>query len=159
MPEAEKALDLIRHILENDLELELSPEKTKLIRFAEGFEFLGFFILSRSTKMRPKSEEKFKSKIRDLTQRFHNLDAKVIEKLNRVIRGTVNYFSPPFAKTIHQFNKLDAWVRKRLRCMKYKRIWRSDNWRMKKKHFRPAQVFRKSRKQGHNHAAQSDHRC
>ncbi len=36
-------------------------------------------------------------KIRTLTIRSHNLDAEVIMKLNRVIRGTVNYFAqlPP----------------------------------------------------------------
>jgi RNA-directed DNA polymerase len=136
MPQAEKALDLVRSILEQDLELELSSEKTKVVRLSEGFEFLGFFISSRTVRMRSKSEEKFKSKIRELTQRSHNLDAMLIEKLNRVIRGTVNFFHPPFAKTLGQFTKLDEWIRKRLRCMKYKRIWHTDNWRMKNKYFR-----------------------
>lgn len=133
MAQAEKALGFVKRILQ-DLELELSPEKTKIVRLSEGFEFLGFFISSRTARMRPKSEEKFKTKIRMLTKRSHNLDAVVIEKLNRVIRGTVNYFNAPFAKVIGQFSKLDAWIRKRIRCMKYKRIARTDNRRMKKKY-------------------------
>jgi hypothetical protein len=65
-----------------------------------------------------------------------NLDAELIMKLNRVIRGTVNYFGPSFATTIAQFYQLDAWTRKRIRCMKYKRISRADNRRMKIKHIR-----------------------
>ena len=135
MPEAEKALDLVQRILGQDLELELNAEKTKIVRFSEGSEFLGFFISSRTVRMRPKSIEKFKSKIRTLTRRSHNLDDMLIEKLNQVIRGTVNYFHPPFATTLGQFTLLDAWIRKRLRCMKYKRIWHTDNWRMKNKYF------------------------
>jgi hypothetical protein len=136
LPQAEEAHDLVKRILEQDLELELSTEKTKVTRLCHGFEFLGFFISSKTTRMRPKSVEKFKMKIRALTKRSHNLDAEVITKLNRVIRGTVNYFCPPFATTIAQFNRLDAWIRKRIRCMKFKRISRADNRRMKTKYIR-----------------------
>lgn len=134
IPEAEKALDFVRNVIEQDLELKLSPEKTKIVKFVKGFEYLGFFISFQSARIRASSEEKFKMKIRKLTRRSHNLDAEVIERLNRVIRGTVNFFSPPFSKTITQFTLLDAWVRKRIRCMKYKRIWHSDNRRLKNKH-------------------------
>ena len=134
LPQTEKALDLVKNILTQDLTLELSPEKTKITRLYDGFQFLGFYISDRTTRMRPKSVEKFKMKIRTLTKRSHNLDAEVILKLNRVIRGTVNYFAPPFATVIAQFKTLDGWIRKRIRCMKYKRISRVDNKRMKIKH-------------------------
>jgi group II intron reverse transcriptase/maturase len=132
--QTEKAFDFVQRIIEQDLELKLSPEKTKIVRFSEGFEFLGFFISSYSVRIRNKSKEKFKMKIRALTKRSHNLDAEVIKKLNRVIRGTVNYFATPFSTTITQFHCLDAWTRKRIRCMKYKRIRYTDNRRMKNKH-------------------------
>jgi group II intron reverse transcriptase/maturase len=134
MSQAEKALDFVKNIVENDLQLELNAEKTKIVRFSQGTEFLGFCISSRSVRMLPKSEEKFKSKIKKLTKRLHNLDATVIEKLNRVIRGTVNYFHPYFATTLNQFVRLDMWIRKRIRCLKYKRIWHTDNYRMKNSH-------------------------
>jgi group II intron reverse transcriptase/maturase len=134
IPQAEKALNFVKHVIEQDLELELSPEKTRIVKLSEGFEFLGFYISSYSVRMRKKSEEKFKMKIRMLTKRSHNLEAEAIKKLNRVIRGTVNYFATPFSTTITQFNHLDAWIRKRIRCMKFKRIWYSDNRRMKNKH-------------------------
>jgi RNA-directed DNA polymerase len=132
-PEAEKALDRVRTFLK-DMELEVSPEKTRICHFSEGFDFLGFTIKSRSVQMRTKSKEKFQNSIRDITTRSHNLEKEVIEKLNRVIRGTVNYFGTEFSTMKTMFSKLDRWIRKRIRCMKYKRIWLTDNWRHKIKH-------------------------
>jgi RNA-directed DNA polymerase len=118
------------------LGLTLSPEKTKTTRFREGFAFLGFDISSWSIAMRPKSVEKFKDKVRELTPRHHNLDAWVIEKLNRVIRGTANYFATTFADVSDCFRGLDRWIRMRLRCMKYKRKSRADNGRIRLERFR-----------------------
>lgn len=132
-PEAEKALDLVQTFLKN-MELEVSPEKTKICHFSEGFDFLGFTIKNRSVQMRAKSKEKFQNSIRDITTRSHNLDKEVIEKLNRVIRGTVNYFGTKFSTMKSTFYKLDRWIRKRIRCMKYKRIWKTDHWRRTIKH-------------------------
>jgi RNA-directed DNA polymerase len=132
-PEAEKALNLARAFLK-DMGLEDNPEKTKIRHFSEGFDFLGFTIKSRSITMRAKSMEKFKNSIREITTRSHNLDKEVIEKLNRVIRGTVNYFGTKFSTMKTSFYKLDRWIRKRIRCMKYKRIWLTDNWRHTIKH-------------------------
>jgi RNA-directed DNA polymerase len=132
-PEAERALNLARAFLK-DMGLEDNPEKTKIRHFSEGFDFLGFTIKSRSVTMRAKSMEKFKNSIREITTRSHNLDSEVIEKLNRVTRGTVNYFGTKFSTMKTSFNKLDRWIRKRIRCMKYKRIWLTDNWRYTVKH-------------------------
>ena len=58
------------------LGLTLSAEKTKMTKFREGFAFLGFAITARTVTMRPKSVEKFKTKIRELTPRHHNLDQR-----------------------------------------------------------------------------------
>jgi group II intron reverse transcriptase/maturase len=129
-PEAERALDEVRTYLEQ-MELQVSPEKTKICRFSEGFNFLGFTIQSGSVRMRTKSKEKFQDKIREITRRSNNLDKEVISKLNRVIRGTVNYFGTKFSTVGGELFRLDRWIRKRIRCMKYKRIWRTDNWRVR----------------------------
>ena len=118
------------------LGLTLSAEKTKTTQFREGFAFLGFDISSWSIAMRPKSVEKFKTKVRELTPRSHNLDARVIEKLNRVIRGTANYFATTFSDVGDCFRGLDRWIRMRLRCMKYKRKSRADNGRIRLERFR-----------------------
>ncbi len=108
----------------------MSPEKTKISSNSEGFNFLGFHIKRGRLKMGEKAIEKFKAKIRTITTRSHNYSKEVVEKLNRVTRETLNYFVTPVSNS-YQFKKLDEWMRKRLRCMKYKRITRKDNIRLK----------------------------
>ena len=133
--ETQEARELVQHTLEGELELQLSPEKTHITTYGKGYEFLGFFLSSRSRRMRDKSEQKFKDKIRELTVRKHNLDAETVKKLNRVIRGTANYFAAPFATNRWRFQKLDSWVRMRLRCMKRKRKNYNDNRKLRARYF------------------------
>jgi RNA-directed DNA polymerase len=130
-----EAHDLVQRYL-TSLDLTLSAEKTKMTRFRDGFAFLGFTISSWTVTMRPKAVEKLKAKVRELTQRNHNLDARVIEKLNRVTRGTANYFATTFSQCSNLFRTLDGWIRMRLRCMKYKRKSHADNGRFRLEHFR-----------------------
>lgn len=134
--EAEKALTVVREFLSAVLSLELNMEKTKITTYGKGFDFLGFSISSRGVRIRPMSVEKFRDKVRKITIRSHNLDQQVIEKLNRVTRGTANYFATNFSNCHYQFYKLDKWIRRRLRCMKYKSISRRHNLRMRNKYFR-----------------------
>jgi len=133
--QATEAFALVQEHL-TSLGLTLSAEKTKTTKFREGFAFLGFDISSWSVSMRPKSIEKFKTKVRELTPRHHNLDQNVIMKLNRVIRGTANYFATTFSCCGDRFRGLDRWIRMRLRCMKYKRKSLSDNGRIRLRNFR-----------------------
>ncbi len=88
--QAQEALTLVQRVLE-DLGLALSPEKTRITTYGKGYEFLGFFLSSRSRRMRDKSVQRFKTKVRELTIRKRNLDRDAIRKLNRVVRGTANY--------------------------------------------------------------------
>ena len=132
--QAEAALAEVEKIMA-DLELSLSPEKTKIASYGKGYDFLGFRLSSRSRTMRPKSVEKFKMKIRELTRRCHNLDERVIEKLNQVIRGTANYFATDFSTVIKLYQKLDKWIRTRVRCMKFKRISFYDRYRLRQGSF------------------------
>ncbi len=131
--EAERALELTQELLA-EMQLQTSPEKTHICHFKEGFNFLGFTISSWGTNMRVKSKEKFKNKIREITKRSHNLDQKVVEKLNQVTRGTVNYFCTKFSTVKTEFTDLDKWIRRRIRYMKYKRMWGTDNQRLRNKH-------------------------
>jgi RNA-directed DNA polymerase len=129
--QAEAALTLVEAVM-TELGLSLSPEKTKIASYGKGYEFLGFRLSSKSRTMRPKSLEKFKTKIREITRRCNNLDANVIVKLNQVIRGTANYFATDFSTCIKLYQKLDKWIRMRVRCMKFKRKLSYDNYRMRK---------------------------
>jgi RNA-directed DNA polymerase len=133
--QVQEAHDLVQRHL-TSLGLTLSAEKTKTTKFRDGFAFLGFAISAWSVAMRPKSVEKFKAKVRELTPRHHNLDATVIKKLNSVIRGTANYFATSFSDVGDRFRSLDRWIRMRLRCMKYKRKRRTDNGRFRLANFR-----------------------
>lgn len=133
--QAQRALQTVEETLAR-LGLALSPEKTKITTYSEGYAFLGFDLSVRSRTMRGKSERKFKDKVRTLTIRKHNFEpAKVIGQLNRVIRGTANYFATDFATHYMTFRRLDRWIRMRLRCMKFKRKSDHNNWRMKTKSF------------------------
>ncbi len=134
--QAKEALALVEHLIADRLGLSLSPEKTKVTRFHEGFTFLGFDIKSRFVRMRAKSVENFKTKVRQITRRSHNLDAEMIMQLNRVIRGTANYFATPWSHCGDMYRSLDRWIRMRLRSMKFKRKSQVDNVRIRLKHFK-----------------------
>jgi len=133
--QAKEALTLVQQVLETDLSLKLSAEKTRITTYGKGYSFLGFVLSSRSRYLRPKSLRKFKDKVRELTCRKHNLDDAAITKLNRVIRGTAQYFGTPFSTCRHKFHKLDSWIRMRLRCMKFKRRSLDDNKKVRVKVF------------------------
>ena len=134
--QAKEALTQVDRLISDQLGLSLSPEKTKVSRFHQGFSFLGFDIKSRFVRMRAKSMENFKTKVRRITRRSHNLDAEMIEELNHVIRGTANYFATPWSHCGDAYRSLDRWIRMRLRCMKFKRKSKADNVRIRLKHFR-----------------------
>lgn len=132
--QAERALEAVTACVEEDLGLSLNPDTTQLTTFGQGFEFLGYQVTARTIRMGGKAEERCKTKIKALTRRSHHLDAAVVLKVNRVIRGTVRYFAPEFTTCLGQLNELDRWIRRRIRCRKYKRIWKSDNRRLKSRH-------------------------
>ena len=132
--QAEEAKTQVTQIL-NQLGLTLSAEKTRITNYGKGYSFLGFVMSSRSRRMRPKSEQKFRDNVRELTVRSRNLDAELIEKLNRVIQGTANYFTPRWSTSRWALRQLDGWIRRRLRCLKYKRFSYHQNRRMRLKQF------------------------
>jgi group II intron reverse transcriptase/maturase len=135
-PQAQEALRLVQRVLEDELGLKLSPEKTRITTYGKGYDFLGFRLSYRSRRMRDKSVQKFKARIRELTQRHRNLDCRVVEELNQVIRGTANYFATGFSTCRWGFQKLDSWIRMRLRAMKLKRKNYNDNQKLRVRYFR-----------------------
>jgi group II intron reverse transcriptase/maturase len=133
--QAEEARGLVERLVAS-LGLTLSPEKTRVAKFREGFTFLGFEITHRARRMRAKSVEKFKDRLRELTVRKHNLDAEAVNRINAVIRGVARYFATTFSTVATQFRKLDCWLRMRLRCMKLKRKSAWSNRQLKNGHLR-----------------------
>jgi len=133
--QAQEALSLVKLVL-TDLGLKLSPEKTKVGTYGKGYNFLGFFLSSRSRRMGSKAVQRLKIKVRELTVRKHNLDQDVVTKLNRILRGTAQYYATSFSTCRWIFQKIDSWIRMRLRCMKLKRKNYNDNKKLRVKYFR-----------------------
>ena len=132
--DAEQAMTFVSSVLQNQLHLQLSPEKSSVTSFHLGFDFLGFHFYNKYITIRQKSLEKIKDNIRNKTIRSHNLDQNVILTLNRTISGFANYFATSFSNVKSQLLRLDQWARKRIRCMKFNRISKIDNQRLHIKH-------------------------
>jgi len=129
--EAEQAKVFVGDVLA-ELRLSLSEEKTRVVSSREGFEFLGFAFKYGHLGIRPKAVDQFKDKVRKLTRRQQgrNIEA-VLGDLNPVLRGWARYYG--VAQVTSCFDKLDAWIRMRLRCFKFKRRSRRHNHRLASK--------------------------
>lgn len=123
--EAKDTLKRTKEILERELKLKLSPEKTKIVHARKkGIEYLGFHFNGRWRRPRTKALKKFKEEIKQRTRRQQprNLEA-VIESINPIIRGWGNYFKEGTVKKL--FGELDGYIRGRLRSFQAKRrTWR-----------------------------------
>ena len=129
---AQEAYDFAAHIL-SLIGLDISKDKSKITSFNEGFDFLGFRFNNSGFKMKAEAVDKLKHKIIHITTRHYNLDIQAIRKLQQIAVGTVNYFGYSDANVKTQFNAIDVFIRKRIRCMKNKRTWYTDNWRIPSK--------------------------
>jgi group II intron reverse transcriptase/maturase len=134
-PEIEKALALVQDVIEGQLGLKLSPEKTKIVTFVDGFDFLGFHFTRIHISMREKAVEKLRDKIRNKTKRSHNFSEDLIQELNMMLRGVANYYAQPYSSVKSQFKMLDEMLRRRLRSMKSKRISHADNRKIPNRFF------------------------
>lgn len=114
---AERTMASITNYIEQKLKLKVNREKTKVSRPTSST-LLGFsFYKSKSQweiRISPKSINRIKEKLKAGTRRNSPENARnKIQKLDRIIRGWVNYFAIAKAKKIMQ--RLDAMVRVRLR--------------------------------------------
>lgn len=114
--DAQAALRMLRAQLQA-LRLTLHPTKTRVVDVREpgGFDFLGYHFEQGKKTPRLKSWNKFREGIRKLTPRRngHSL-ARIIEKLNPMLRGWFEYFKHA---TRYTFAAADGFVRRRLRSM------------------------------------------
>lgn len=133
LQEAERALAVVQEVIQQ-LGLKLSSEKTKVTRFSEGFDFLGFHITSWSVSVSHRSLQEFKSMVRHVTRRHQGKSLQqVITDLHPRMRGWVNYFGRAHVTSL--CDELDCWIRMRLRAFKSKRKRHTDNRRIKNKYF------------------------
>jgi RNA-directed DNA polymerase len=113
--EASRALEMVQSWV-SDNGLTLHPTKTKVVDArTDGFDFLGYHFEAGSRRPRAKSLEKLKETIRTKTRRTNGDSlAKVIESLNRTLRGWFEYFKHSYRWI---FPRLDGMIRRRLRSL------------------------------------------
>ena len=120
---AERVLASITKFIEGKLYLKVNREKT-VVAYIGDVKFLGygFYVKDGEGQLRvhPASVEKLKGKLRYLTGRSNGMSIQGRkEKLNQLIRGWINYFKLANMKTL--LERLDAWLRRRLRMVTWKR--------------------------------------
>jgi hypothetical protein len=115
----------IRRYLETELRLGINREKSQ-VSLIKDVAFLGFQILRGKIRVSDKARAKFKTRVRELTQRNNPLTMyQVIEDLNEYLRGWVEYFRIQEFRMI--FRDLYDWIRSRLRSIqlkKWKKPWK-----------------------------------
>lgn len=117
----ERVMEAVTRFLERKLKLKVNVEKSKVGRPWE-LDFLGYTtIKGESVKLKPsrKAVKRLKGKLKDKLRKGRGRSVKrIIADLTPVIRGWGNYYRLSGVKGL--FEDLDAWVRRRLRCI----IWR-----------------------------------
>ncbi len=128
--EAFTALELLEDWAEQ-YGLSLNSDKTRLVdeTQAGGFDFLGYHFESGERWPRKKSLQRLKAKIRQLTKRTngHSLE-RIIGDLNPILWGWFGYFKHSHRFT---FERLDRYIRVRLRSLLRKRAGRKGRGRGK----------------------------
>lgn len=115
--EAQAALALVRIWVEEN-ELTLHPDKTHVgdcRQPGQGFEFLGYRFEAGQRRVRKKSLQRFKERMRKKTRRKQGKSlACVVADLNPMLKGWFAYFKHAHERT---FSKLDGQIRRRLRAI------------------------------------------
>lgn len=131
---AKRVLESTAKFIEKRLKLKVNREKTKIARLAssDNLKFLGFGFrkLGQEHKAHPhaKSVGKLIKKIKDILGRSRGVSQqRYQEELTTTLRGWYNYFRLGLSKTM--IRKLDAWTRRRIRMLYWKR-WKKNSTKL-----------------------------
>jgi RNA-directed DNA polymerase len=118
----ERVMASLKTFLTGKLRLKVNEAKSSVTRPWEA-KFLGYSMTVHHQprlKVAARSVERFKEKVRQLARkgRGRNLEHFIAKDLNPVVRGWANYYRK--ATTYGVFEDLDGWLRRKLRCL----IWR-----------------------------------
>lgn len=117
----ERVMESISRYLSHKLKLKVNQEKSAVGRPQER-KFLGFSFTGGPAPRRriaPKALARCKQRIRELTQRSRGVSIEeMIEELARYLRGWLGYFG--YCETPSVLRDLEAWMRRRLRCVRWK---------------------------------------
>ena len=120
---ARRVFSSVQRYLTEHLRLVVNATKSKVVPRQE-LEFLGFRVLGRYFRIRisDKSLQRFKRRLRELTGRSWGVSMeRRLSELRSYLRGWAGYFC--LAMELKLFDRLDQWIRRRLRMCFWKR-WR-----------------------------------
>jgi RNA-directed DNA polymerase len=128
----ERVMESLSRFLRDKLKLTANPKKSAVDRPWKR-KFLGFSVTAhRECRLRvaPQAVERFKEAMREKFRegRGRNLRA-FLASLKSKLRGWASYFS--VAETRNVFEDLDQWLRRKLRCMEWRK-WKKPRTRMRK---------------------------
>jgi RNA-directed DNA polymerase len=128
----ERVMASITKFLSKRLRLKVNEEKSAVGRPWER-KFLGFtFTREKETRRRiaPETLKRVKERIRKLTSRKRGNNLKqIIKEIGSYLRGWINYFG--YCETPTVLRDLNSWLRRKLRCLVWKR-WKRSSTRYKR---------------------------
>jgi RNA-directed DNA polymerase len=117
----ERVMKSVVKLLSERLRLKVNAEKSAVARPWER-KFLGYSMTWHKQprlKVAPESIQRLKAKVRTIFREGRGRSLpKVIQELNQLLRGWMNYFRRAEVKGV--FEELDGWLRRKLRCL----LWR-----------------------------------
>ena len=117
----ERVMRSIKQFITRQLKLKVNEQKSAVARPGKR-KFLGFsFTWQREPKRRiaPKAIARFKQRVRELTRRTRGVSVEtMVEQLGRYLTGWRGYFG--FCQTPSVMQRLDQWLRRRLRSVVWK---------------------------------------
>ena len=127
---AQRVFSSVQRYLTRVLKLVVNEDKSS-VRLSRDCEYLGFaFTGSRVTiTVAPKKLKTFKRRVKELSGRSRGVSMqRRLTDLNRYVRGWIGYFG--LAQQFDLFDKLDGWVRRRIRMCFWKQ-WRRPRTKVK----------------------------
>jgi len=126
MVAGKRVMASVTQFLEQKLRLRVNRDKSA-VAYIEERKFLGHRLLrGGQLGIAAKSLERVKEKVRQFTKRSRGGSLKqVISELNASLSGWVTYFR--YAKARTQLQRLDEWIRHRLRCLRLKQRKRTKS--------------------------------
>ena len=127
-----RVMDSLTRFLRDKLKLKVNPNKSAVDR-PWNRKFLGFSLTTQKEsriRVAPQSVKRLEDKLRDKFREGRGRNLKTfLENLAPLLRGWANYFS--VAETRGVFEELDQWIRRKLRCMEWRK-WKRGRRRMQR---------------------------
>ena len=122
----ERVLISVIRFLEKRLRLKVNTGKSA-VDFISNRKFLGYRLLpGGKLGISPASLKRVKEKIREITRRNRGVSfSRVIRELNAHLGGWVTYYR--LAQCRNHLRRLDAWIRRKLRCYRLKQRKRTKS--------------------------------